>query len=1209
MPAEKGRQSTRNKADGATATRNSFERAEILTGPRGTRAKKAIVERSESEEDDEDELSEEDADGESDPDLEEDADADTNEVSKTKPNLPRTAARSTTIRLPKASSKATGKKEVASNDEDDDDELSSLGSDDQEAEDRDDDDDDEEEADEDEDGEEQEEDDEEESDEIDTGTGMGSRASTPDMSKLTKRQRSRWEAATGGELLQLPSEPKIKKILSAEEHAMRRAEMARRRKNLSEKRNEEEKPANDPPANGGPVQDGANLEEARGAISHDGSVAAETTAAEDISPGRIQDAGNRKGHGKNYGSAVRRAARNRKPKEVSSVRLPEWFLRNNVITADEVSVLAEDLEIFDPRPSTPAADEAPPGKGGSSDRPPNPPDSSDPKDERRYQLHKTVWMEVLATIRAGLYLPDPSHANGFFAHKVHALLQCPKDGGTFFLDTVVAKAAATVGADLIRLDGEDIAEIGEEYVDDGSLSTSQSIRSLAYDAQKAVARQDPRDIDEGAEVEAEEDEEGMEEHEDEAGSSLQGSTSPLGSRLSSKVTAIALSELPRSLVNLLTSGKVIPAFIPSHQPQRSEPSPRDSRNAVPAHETRKEKRMNEMAAAIVNAVSEKRARAKADADDAIQSDASSSSPESVRSPKATGQAEDSERPLIIMIRDFKLLRGTHQGLHFFQSLLEHISNRRIARQAILLVGTESSAALIPSLSRAGFRVVQSDSEAGPARTIIVTPPHNAIQDNVFHLDERRRMREINMRHIRDLIRERTSDPAQTAGLLSLSEIRLNSVQEYSSGLEAYVWPFDRVHRVVVTALGVLGRHDQLTPEIIGDAIRLIDSSDGIKSQWADDETEVHELPRGRLVGGPPTTKHLTLSAEERVKKLRKNCNDHEKKLLAGIIIPEHITTTFANVHVPPDTVETLKTLISLSLVRPDAFSYGVLATDQIPGLMLYGPPGTGKTLLAKAVAKESGATVLEVSGSEVYDMYVGEGEKNVKAIFTLAKKLSPCVVFIDEADAIFTSRGGASSRTTHRELINQFLREWDGMNSLSAFIMVATNRPFDLDDAVLRRLPRRLLVDLPTEKDREAILRIHLKDEVLEPTVSLSHLAAQTPFYSGSDLKNLAVAAALACVREETDAAAAAATGRDEHGEHPHPHQYPDRRILCPRHFDKALEEISASISEDMSSLAAIRKFDEKYGDRKGRRKKRAGFGFGVPADAQSVVETGRVRN
>jgi len=206
----------------------------------------------------------------------------------------------------------------------------------------------------------------------------------------------------------------------------------------------------------------------------------------------------------------------------------------------------------------------------------------------------------------------------------------------------------------------------------------------------------------------------------------------------------------------------------------------------------------------------------------------------------------------------------------------------------------------------------------------------------------------------------------------------------------------------------------------------------------------------------------------------------------------------------------------------------------------------------------------------------------------------------DEADAIFSARGETRRSGAHRELINQFLREWDGMNDLSAFIMVATNRPFDLDEAVLRRLPRRLLVDLPVEKDREAILKIHLKEEIIDESVSIAQLAKDTPFYSGSDLKNLSVAAALACIREENETAAKH-TG-DE------PYQYPEKRILTKLHFDKALEEISASISEDMSTLSAIRKFDEKYGDRKGRRKKSSALGFGGTTVVEKDSEAARVR-
>lgn len=232
-------------------------------------------------------------------------------------------------------------------------------------------------------------------------------------------------------------------------------------------------------------------------------------------------------------------------------------------------------------------------------------------------------------------------------------------------------------------------------------------------------------------------------------------------------------------------------------------------------------------------------------------------------------------------------------------------------------------------------------------------------------------------------------------------------------------------------------------------------------------------------------------------------------------------------------------------------------------------------------------------------MYVGEGEKNVRAIFSLAKKLAPCIVFIDEADAILGSRSGASNRTSHRELINQFLREWDGMTDLNAFIMVATNRPFDLDEASLRRLPRRLLVDLPVEKDREEILKIHLKDEILDPEISLAKLAADTPFYSGSDLKNLCVAAALACVREEFDTAAEHNKRITKDTLDSEKYKYAEKRTLHERHFAKGMDEISASISEDMGSLSAIRKFDEKYGDRRGRRKKLGGYGFKTLEDGE----------
>jgi ATP-dependent 26S proteasome regulatory subunit len=170
------------------------------------------------------------------------------------------------------------------------------------------------------------------------------------------------------------------------------------------------------------------------------------------------------------------------------------------------------------------------------------------------------------------------------------------------------------------------------------------------------------------------------------------------------------------------------------------------------------------------------------------------------------------------------------------------------------------------------------------------------------------------------------------------------------------------------------------------------------------------------------------------------------------------------------------------------------------GCLLFGPPGTGKTLVVRALAKEAGCRMLVVSPSDVMDMvsttfffffgtvvdialqYVGEGEKLVRAVFSLARKLSPCVVFLDEIDALFGARMSAresGSALAHRGVITEFMQEMDGLKSSkehNVIVIGATNRPFDLDDAVLRRLPRRLLVDLPGEKEREGgdDIRSHL---------------------------------------------------------------------------------------------------------------------------------------
>ncbi|TXT11022.1 hypothetical protein VHUM_01773 [Vanrija humicola] len=275
-------------------------------------------------------------------------------------------------------------------------------------------------------------------------------------------------------------------------------------------------------------------------------------------------------------------------------------------------------------------------------------------------------------------------------------------------------------------------------------------------------------------------------------------------------------------------------------------------------------------------------------------------------------------------------------------------------------------------------------------------------------------------------------------------------------------------------------------------------------------------------------------------KKSKDLGKHERRLIGCIVDQNQLAkASFDDVHLPFKTIDGIRTVISLPLLFPEAFQSGILKDHTTSGALLFGPPGTGKTLLARAIAAESGSRMLAIQPSDVNDMWVGEGEKLVKAVFSLARKLSPCVVFIDEVDSLFgarSARDASGGAKAHNQVLTEFMQEMDGLSSAISnrdkrvVVVGATNRPFDLDDAILRRLPRRLLVDLPTKVDRKAILRILLRDEMLADDIDLDKIAEQTESFSGSDLKHLCVAAALAAVKELIEvpwkAASAKATAR-----------------------------------------------------------------------------------
>jgi AAA+ superfamily predicted ATPase len=305
---------------------------------------------------------------------------------------------------------------------------------------------------------------------------------------------------------------------------------------------------------------------------------------------------------------------------------------------------------------------------------------------------------------------------------------------------------------------------------------------------------------------------------------------------------------------------------------------------------------------------------------------------------------------------------------------------------------------------------------------------------------------------------------------------------------------------------------------------------------------------------------------------RYTLNKFENRILKEcFIFPSDIKTTFNSIGGLKKTKVIMNELITLPLLRPELFKTGILK-ETTTGILLFGPPGTGKTLTARAVASQCGANFLNIQMSNVQSKWVGENEKNVKAIFSLARKLSPCVLFIDEIDALLQTRKGEFTPHYMVNTLNEFMQEWDGLNSNNDGVIVigATNRPFDLDEAVLRRLPRRIFVSLPDGEAREEILDILLKEEVVghskeERKEILAYVASKTDQWSGSDLKNLCIATVMNAIKQQI----LEPNKKDE-----------VVRVVEKQHFDMAFDsgDIVPSLNEKTGIIIQLQEWNAKYG-------------------------------
>lgn len=242
--------------------------------------------------------------------------------------------------------------------------------------------------------------------------------------------------------------------------------------------------------------------------------------------------------------------------------------------------------------------------------------------------------------------------------------------------------------------------------------------------------------------------------------------------------------------------------------------------------------------------------------------------------------------------------------------------------------------------------------------------------------------------------------------------------------------------------------------------------------------------------------------------------DHETIIACDLLLPDMINVSFEDIAGLDHIIDELKYQVIFPLSSPEVFNSGLRQPPK--GVLFHGPPGCGKTMLAKAIAKEAGVRFLNLSVAMLTDKWYGESQKLAHAVFSLAFKIQPCIIFMDEIDSFLRSRASHDHEATAM-MKAQFMAQWDGLltSANSRVVLIgATNRPNDIDKAVLRRMPVVFEIGLPSREERKKILELTLKKEKLNPDVDYEKLGESTAGFSGSDLADLCRGAAYQSIRE-----------------------------------------------------------------------------------------------
>ncbi|OLL22153.1 Protein MSP1 [Neolecta irregularis DAH-3] len=809
----------------------------------------------------------------------------------------------------------------------------------------------------------------------------------------------------------------------------------------------------------------------------------------------------------------------------TGLKVPQWFLERNVERFEEYAAL----------------------KTSTS--------STETSGIAYEKLPDDLWQEIICHAQAGLMAPQGPSINSVAAKKSHIILQCPHDGTAYFLQDLVHRIAKEVEANLIKIDAQDLEELTGDLMDTTGTDfpmNNSVLRTLGYSNQSAseTAARDEEDL------EGEEDDDGPDidpEHGRPSHTSIFSHQTP---HLVQIVTS-ALESSGRPNINL--------GGLPFITKSSSDP-----------HDT--------LMAFLTRILDGARLKGPVEG-------------------SSVSRGTALPRPTILYLADFFSLFGSSYGSNIHSTIQEIVREKRKSGEKLIVIGGAASSSSAYGMSSASEQIDRSYHLIG------IPPSATPEMQKIYTEDHARRLRTVNLRHMYDQIKRKLGSNIPITRFPLLLNSTHGSELDSRKDLSETVWSFYRINRMASIVVGEIAQKTPIcgtiTQQDIVKALSLVEKVEESKKKW-----EVESKERIR--------KQEDTTRKDGVLKPIPfdDCNRYEKKLLGGVVDPDKIQVGFSSVRAPETTVKALKMLISLPLTHPEAFSHGILAKNMISGVLLFGPPGSGKVTISlknridkvrrcsqkplrKKVEPEFSKSkevkslicmwvrVRRMSRYQPSWACIFDGQ----AIFSLARKLAPCVIFLDEVDAIFASRRSDYNSPSHREIINQFMAEWDGLTSQTkgVLLMGATNRPFDIDDAIVRRMPRRILVDLPTVEDRKEILRIHLQEETLDSDIDLAEIATRTNLFSGSDLKNLCVAAAMSAVTESSST---------QHS----------KRVLRKSHIEVAFDEIAPSISDDMATLTELRKWDERYGDGAGKKarngKRLIGFGSALQNPSTRIRQT-----